>query len=290
MSSSMYSSLIQLPELLAFQRSGSPLVVLDSQFDLASPDAGEKKYTQQPHVPGSHYAHLERDLSGPKHDASGRFRGRHPLPSREQFAMTVARWGITPNTQVVVLDDQAAMFAARAWWMLRWLGHDAAAVLDGGLAAWRDAGQPVSDGSTPKTVNPTPYPQRPPLVGIHELENVMAQLGQRRIVDARAPERFRGDVEPLDAAAGHIPGAHNRPFKDNLQANGRFKPAQVLRDEWQTVLAGVNPSDVVHQCGSGVTACHNLLALEIAGLGGGLLFPGSWSQWCADASRPVARG
>jgi thiosulfate/3-mercaptopyruvate sulfurtransferase len=285
----MHTTLIQLPELLALQSSETPWVVLDTRFDLTSPDAGEKQYLQS-HVPSSHYAHLERDLSGSKHDASGRFQGRHPLPEREDFAATVAAWGITPNTQVVVLDDQAAMFAARAWWMLRWLGHEAVAVLDGGLAAWINAGQPVSGDNTPKAFNPMPYPQRTSLVGIANVKTVMAQLGQRRIVDARAPERFRGDIEPLDAAAGHIPGARNRPFKDNLQADGRFKSAAILRHEWQTVLAGTSPTDVVHQCGSGATACHNLLALEIAGLEGGLLYPGSWSEWSSDTARPVAKG
>ncbi len=285
----MHCTLIQLPDLLGLQSGGAPWVVLDAQFDLASPDAGENKHLQA-HVPNSHYAHLERDLSGPKTDSSGRFRGRHPLPAREQFAATVAAWGITPQTQVVVLDDQAAMFAARAWWMLRWLGHDAVAVLDGGLAAWRDAGQALSSDPTHKPAPTTPYPQRAPLVGIVEVETVMAQLGQRRIVDARAAERFRGDVEPLDAAAGHIPGARNRPFKDNLQADGRFKPAHVLRAEWQALLAGVSPAEVVHQCGSGATACHNLLALDIAGLHGGALYPGSWSEWSGDPTRPVAKG
>ena len=285
----MYTTLIQLPELLALQSSHTSVVLLDTQFDLTSSDAGEKKYMQS-HVPGSHYAHLERDLSSPKHDASGRFRGRHPLPTREQFATTVAAWGITPTTQVVVLDDQAGLFAARAWWMLRWLGHDAVAVLDGGQAAWRDAGQPLSSDPTPPSANPTPYPQRPPLVGIVDVETVVAQLGKQRIVDARAAERFRGEVEPLDAAAGHIPGARNRPFKDNLQADSRFKPAELLREEWQTILAQYNPADVVHQCGSGASACHNLLALDIAGYASGLLYPGSWSEWSADSSRPVAQG
>lgn len=285
----MYSTLIQMPDLLALQNSGAPLVVLDTQFDLTSPDEGEKKHMQA-HVPNSHYAHLERDLSGAKYDSSGRFLGRHPLPARDRFAATVAAWGITPQTQVVVLDDQSAMFAARAWWMLRWLGHDAVAVLDGGLAAWRHAGQALSSETTPQCIDPSPYPHRPSLVGIVEVDTLMGQLGQHRIVDARAAERYRGDVEPLDAAAGHIPGARNRPFKDNLQADGRFKPAAILRNEWSAVLAGVRPAQVVHQCGSGATACHNLLALEIAGLTGGLLYPGSWSQWSSDPARPVAKG
>ena len=285
----MHCTLIQLPDLLALQSRGSPLVVLDAQFDLTSPEAGQNNYMRS-HVPNSHYAHLERDLSGPKYDASGRFRGRHPLPNQEQFAATVAAWGISPDTQVVVLDDQAAMFAARAWWMLRWLGHDAVAVLDGGLAAWRDAGQPLSSDTPPTMINPAVYPQRTSLVDTVDVEDVMAHLGKCRIVDARAAERFRGEVEPLDAAAGHIPGARNRPFKDNLQTDGRFKPAHVLREEWQTLLAGDSPANVVHQCGSGATACHNLLALEVAGFGGGLLYPGSWSEWSSDATRPVAKG
>lgn len=285
----MNTTLIQLPDLLALQKSATPVVLLDAQFDLTDPNAGQAQH-QQAHVPSSHYAHLERDLSGPKYDAQGRFLGRHPLPTRAQFAATVAAWGITPQTQVVVLDDQAAMFAARAWWMLRWLGHDAVAVLDGGLAAWRDAGLPLSSTTTPKTSATAPYPESPSRVGLVEVDAVLKRLGQDCIVDARAPERFRGEVEPLDAAAGHIPGARNRPFKDNLQDSGFFKPAATLRDEWQTVLAGATPGEVIHQCGSGATACHNLLALEIAGLGGGLLYPGSWSEWSSDTGRPVAKG
>jgi thiosulfate/3-mercaptopyruvate sulfurtransferase len=285
----MYTTLMQLNDLLTLTQSGAPVVVLDTQFDLTNPDAGAAKH-QQSHIPHSHYAHLERDLSGPKYDASGRFGGRHPLPQRAHFAATVAAWGITPQTQVVVLDDQSAMFAARAWWMMRWLGHEAVAVLDGGLAAWRDAGLPLIGDTTPKKENQTPYPQRASLVATVDVETLLMTLGQRRIVDARAPERFRGEVEPLDAAAGHIPGARNRPFKDNLQASGLFKSASSLREEWLALLADAQPSEVIHQCGSGATACHNLLALEIAGLGGGLLYPGSWSEWSSDAGRPVAKG
>ncbi len=284
-----FTTLIQANDLQALLAGRTPVAVLDARFELSDIDAGERSFAQQ-HLMGAHYAHLERDLSGSKTDASGRFLGRHPLPSKAAFAATVASWGITPATQVVVLDDQAAMFAARVWWMLRWLGHASVAVLDGGLAACRDAGMPMTANATAKALAAPPYPARPALVNHVDAPEVLQQLGRLRIVDARAGERFRGEVEPLDRRAGHIPGASNRPFKDNLDASGRFKPAEVLRSEYLALLGTSLPSQVVHQCGSGATACHNLLAMEIAGLGGGVLYPGSWSEWCADPSRPVAQG
>jgi thiosulfate/3-mercaptopyruvate sulfurtransferase len=286
----MFKNLIQADALQALMSGPSPaVVVLDARFDLVDTDAGERSFAQE-HIPASHYAHLEHDLAGPKRDGGGRFLGRHPLPAREQFAATAAAWGITPTSQVVVLDDQGAMFAARAWWMLRWLGHEAVAVLDGGLAAWRDTGLPLTGEPTPHVTGAAPYPDRPSLVGQVDADEVLAKLGRVRIVDARAGERFRGEVEPLDAAAGHIPGASNRPFKNNLGADGRFKPADLLRAEFSDLLGASLPGEVVHQCGSGATACHNLLAMDIAGMPGGLLYPGSWSEWSSDPGRPVAKG
>ena len=282
--------LIGAAELAEALRGDTPPVVLDASFDLADPLAGEAAW-RAGHVPGALLVHLERDLSGPKTGPDGVFRGRHPLPDIEVFAATAGRWGITPSTPVVVLDRQGGMMAARAWWLLRWLGHAEVAVLDGGMAAWEAAGGPVDTGQA-QPVKAPPYPYRPLADRMPTIEaaQLLARLGQVRLLDARAPERYRGEVEPLDACAGHIPGARNRFFKDNLAPDGRFKPPAQLREAFDALLAGRPPTEVVQQCGSGVTACHNLLAMEVAGLAGSVLYPGSWSEWSADPSRPVARG
>ncbi|AKJ28107.1 sulfurtransferase [Caldimonas brevitalea] len=285
-----YTTLISAADLQALMRDGTPLVVLDVSFDLADTAAGEAAYASG-HLPGAHYAHLDRDLSGPKSAPGEPARGRHPLPAREAFAATVGRWGIAPGTQVVVYDRQGGMFCVRAWWLLKWLGHEAVAVLDGGLVAWQAAGGALSTGLPAVDPQP-PYPAASPAVRTLDAAALQARLDEPgwRLLDARAPERFRGDVEPLDPVAGHIPGAVNRFFKDNLAADGRFKAPAQLRSEFEALLAGTDPGTAVHQCGSGVTACHNLLAMEVAGLGRAALYPGSWSEWCADPQRPVARG
>ena len=283
-----FSTLISAAELQAALESTAPPVLIETSFDLADPAAGEAGW-RAGHPPGALYLNLDRDLAGPKTGPAGEFRGRHPLPSRSDFAATLARCGITPTTPVVAFDRQGGVYASRLWWMLRWMGHDAVAVLDGGLAAWTAAGGAlVTDASAP--VAPAPYPDRPSLVGTIDASALAAGLGRVRLIDARAGERFRGEVEPLDAAAGHIPGASNRFFKDNLDADGRFKPASQLRAEFDQLLGAAAPPSTVHQCGSGVTACHNLLAMEHAGLTGSLLYPGSWSEWSADPARAVARG
>lgn len=269
--------------------SGAPTVLLDASFDLADPGAGERSY-RAGHLPGAHYLHLDHDLADHAPPADGRFRGRHPLPTRAAFARTVAQRGIGPDTPVVVLDRQGGMFAARVWWMLRWLGHDAVAVLDGGVAAWQAAGGALETAVPPLAEGGPDYPAAAPRVTTVDAGTLQAGLGRVRLIDARAAERFRGDIEPLDPVAGHIPGALNRPFKDNLDAQGRFLPPDALRQAFAPLLAGRPATEVVHQCGSGVTACHNLLAMESAGLGGSALYPGSWSEWCADPARPVARG
>jgi thiosulfate/3-mercaptopyruvate sulfurtransferase len=237
------------------------------------------------HVPGSHYLHLDNDLSGQK---TGR-NGRHPLPARPDFARTLGRLGVTLETQVVALDRQGGVYASRLWWMLRWMGHAAAAVLDGGMAAWTDAGGPLEPDEVPAD-GQSSYPPRAPLARQTNSDRLARDLARVRLVDARAAERFRGEIEPLDKAAGHIPGALHRFFKDNLAVDGCFKRAEQLREEFQPLLAGSPATAVVHTCGSGVTACHNLLAMEHAGLTGSVLYPGSWSEWSSDPARPIAKG
>jgi thiosulfate/3-mercaptopyruvate sulfurtransferase len=261
-------------------------VLLDCSFDLNDTALGERLY-REAHLPGARYVHLDRDLSGPKCGPDGGFRGRHPLPAREVFAATVGALGIAPPTPVVVYDRNGSTYAARAWWMLRWLGHAAVAVLDGGLTAWQAAGGRV-DGTPPSEGPLPPYPLATPLVATVDAAQVARSLGRVVLLDARASERFRGEVEPLDTQAGHIPGALNRFFKDNLEADGRFKPRERLRAELAPLL-GAAPAQDIHYCGSGVTACHNMLAAEAAGLAGGVLYPGSWSEWSSEPSRPIAR-
>ena len=284
---SVHTTLITAEALRSMLDARQPLVILDASFDLADAAAGECVHMAA-HLPGARYVHLERDLSA---TPNGR-NGRHPLPERAAFAATAGRLGITRETQVVVYDRQASMFAARAWWMLRWLGHAPVAVLDGGWSSWQAISGAVESGAVP--VQPQaayPIAHTPsPLVATIDADTLLARLGQLALIDARAPERFRGDVEPLDAQAGHIPGARNRFFKDNLAADGRFKPAEELREEFLTLLDSWPAADVVNQCGSGVTACHNLLAMAVAGLQGSVLYPGSWSEWSSDPGRPIARG
>lgn len=271
-------------------------VLLDCSFDLADPAAGARAYAQG-HVPGAHYLHLDEDLSDRRQPdpVTGRDpRGRHPLPPPAALAARLGRLGIAVGTRVVVYDRQGGMFAGRAWWLLQRLGHAEVALLDGGLAAWQAAGGALQAGAAadPAPPDAPPYPLGlPPRVRELDAPALLSGLGRLRIVDARAPERFRGEVEPLDPVAGHIPGALNRPFAANLQADGRFKSPEQLRQEWAPLLlgAGASASSVVHHCGSGVTACHNLIAQRVAGFDDGVLYPGSWSEWCADPARPVAR-
>ena len=266
----------------------SAIVLLDASFDLADPSAGERSWAEG-HLPAAQYAHLERDLSGPKTAPGPGFSGRHPLPPRAAFAATAGRWGVGPNEFVVAVDRQGGPYAARLWWLLRWLGHARVWVLDGGVDAW------IAAGGTLTTQVPTvkarpPYPPRARSMPTVAAAALQQSLGRVRLVDARAPERFRGEVEPLDRVAGHIPGALNRPFKNNLAPGGNFKPRDQLALEFAELLGRGLPGVVVHQCGSGVTACHNLLAMQAAGLAGARLYPGSWSEWSADPMRPVARG
>jgi len=280
----MFTTLISTGDLASRLHDNS-LVILDVRHDLAQPDAwGETRY-RAGHVPGARFVHLDRDLSAPKTGTNG----RHPLPEPEVAAATFGRLGIGAATQVVAYDQQQGMYAARVWWMLRWLGHDAVAVLDGGFDKWRREGRPVT-AELPAVRAATFVPHR---VGqVVTARDVLASLSDRSlvVVDARSPERYRGEIEPLDPVPGRIPGSINRPGSQNLAPDFTFKPAIELRAEFERLLAGAPLDRVVHSCGSGVTACHNALAMEIAGLPASRLYAGSWSEWCADPSRPVARG
>jgi thiosulfate/3-mercaptopyruvate sulfurtransferase len=269
---------------LAARLTDRELVVVDCRASLQSPTAGGDLY-RQGHVPGARFADLLNDLSGPI--VRGRT-GRHPLPSIAELVTRFRAWGIGRATQVVAYDDAGGAFAARLWWLLRWLGHDAAAVLDGGFPAWVAAGYPVTaEIPTPAPGDFEARPRPELLVSVEELGRGDASRG--KVFDARAPERFRGDVEPIDPVAGHIPGALNLPFADNL-SEGRLRPAAELRARFERALDGSAPEDAIVYCGSGVTACHDVLAFAHAGLPLPRLFAGSFSEWITDPSRPVAKG
>jgi len=278
------SPLISTFELRQRLQQGPAPMVLDARFNLGDPEAGARAF-EAGHIEGARYVHLNRDLSAPLNGTNG----RHPLPTREAFQASLDRLGLQPNTPVVVYDDQGSMFAARLWWMLRWVGHAQVQVLDGGWAAWQALSQDTRNIPTARAVTTT-EPQPHSFIPL-SVDQVLADLDQphQQLLDARGADRFRGENETLDPVGGHIPGALNRPFMHNLQADGHFLPADALRQAFTSVLQGTPPAHVVHQCGSGVTACHNLLAMEIAGLHGSRLYPGSWSEWCADPARPMTR-
>ncbi len=281
-----YATLISAADLAAHLDDANWLVI-DCRHDLANPDAGAQAYAAG-HIPQARFAHLDKILSGAKNGADGTFKGRHPLPERQPFIDAMQELGVGKGTQVIAYDAHGGMFAARLWWLLRWVGHVQVAVLDGGLPAWQARGGQLS------TDTPTPVrgdlQEQAPLVTTVDAGDVVANLDSKAltVIDARAADRYRGENETMDAVGGHIPGAKNRFFKDNLGADGRFKSADALRAEWNALID--SPQAAVMQCGSGVTACHNLLALEVAGLPGARLYPGSWSEWSSDSSRPVATG
>jgi len=263
------------------------VLIVDCRFDLADPTKGARDYLDG-HIPGAVYASLDHDLSDLSRQAEGL--GRHPLPLDSAFNALLSRWGWRAGMQVVSYDAAGgALAAARLWWLLRLVGVQQVAVLDGGYAAWLGAGLPVESGD--------PAARSASQVSLHYdtsqvlLDHAALLHGAAgRLLDARAAPRYRGDIEPLDRVGGHVPGALNRPFADNLGNDGRFKPAAQLRDEFITVLGSTTPLQVVHMCGSGVTACHNLLAMEYAGLHGSRLYAPSWSGWISDPSRPIAKG
>ena len=267
------------------QHLGDPQwIVFDVRHDLADLEKGRRAYAAA-HIPGAYFLHTDEDLSGVKDGTNG----RHPLPEVQAFVRKLNECGVTPQTQVVVYDDAGGSFAVRLWWMLRWLGHERVAVLDGGFPLWQKEGRPVEDRVPPARKGS--FVARPDLgasVDAQYVERMRTDSGMK-LIDARAPERYSGRTEPLDPVAGHIPGAVNRFWKSNLRDDGRFKAADELRQEFRAVIGDTNAANVVHMCGSGVTACHNLFAMALAGLPAGRLYPGSWSEWCADRSRPVAR-
>ena len=278
-----YRTIISVAQLR--ERLGDPSVVIfDCRHDLMQPEKGALAY-KEAHVPGARFAHSDRDLSGAKNGRTG----RHPLPDPAVLMAWLGANGVDATRQVVAYDYVGGASATRLWWMLRWLGHEAAAVLDGGWEAWTAAGAPAT--TELPVISKTTFTGAPRPMSV-DVAFVLSHLDDpgMTVIDARAPERYRGETEPIDPVAGHIPGALNRLYKNNLDANGRFKSADALRAEFQALLAGRKPEQIVHQCGSGVSACHNILAMEIAGLPGSRLYPGSWSEWCADPGRPVARG
>ena len=260
-------------------------VIVDTRHDLMEPAKGRKAY-EAGHIPGAYFLSVDDDLSGAKTGKTG----RHPLPDLATFAARVNELGIGQETQVVIYDDVAGNFAVRLWWMLRWLGHDRVSLLDGGFPLWVQEGRPTSTQvPAARAGSFVPRPRLGATVDVHYVER-HRQDPAVKLIDARTGERYRGEQEPIDPVAGHVPGAVNRFWKQNLQQDGRFKTPSQLRVEYKEFLGSADPANVVHMCGSGVTACHNLFAMELAGLPGGRLYPGSWSEWCADPSRPAAKG
>ena len=288
----MYTTLISTSALQELLHSGAPCMVFDCSFDLGQPDAGIQMF-EASHLSGAVYANLNIDLSakGDRLRTGAESGGRHPLPSRENFAKWLSQMGFGNNMQAVVYDRQGASYCGRLWWLLKWLGHERVAVLDGGLQAWQASGGSVVPGPS-QTLPHSVFSITEPLVALVSAETVLANLGKtdQTVIDARAAPRFRGEIEPLDPVAGHIPGALNRPFTNNLTAEGFFKSKDVLRQEFEELLGARRPEHTVHHCGSGVTAIPNILAMAIAGLGNTALFAGSWSEWCSDPKRPVAQG
>jgi thiosulfate/3-mercaptopyruvate sulfurtransferase len=259
--------------------------VIDVRHDLMDPTAGPHAYAAG-HIPGAVFAHIDHDLSGAKTGTNG----RHPLPTRAELVQRFRDWGISDDTQIVAYDAQGGQFAVRLWWLARWLGHDHVALLDGGWPHWLAAAGPTS-AEVPHHA-PGTFTARPSLMPLATATDVLASVraGERRLFDARLAERYRGEQEPIDPVAGHIPGARNRSWQLNLNADQTFKPPAMLRAEWDAALQGMPPALVIHQCGSGVTSCHSIFAMELAGLPGSSLYAGSWSEWIADPARPVGTG
>ena len=288
--STNYTTLISVEQLQALQASGKPLMVFDCSCDLMKPEMADTLFASA-RIQGAQQAHLDRNLS--THEPSAVNGGRHPLPARETVAAWLGSLGFRNDMQAVVYDRNGANYCGRLWWMLKWLGHDAVAVLNGGLQAWQAAGGAVDSGEVKASpAQAQSFALKPALREWVSTSELASQVGHPTLslIDARGAARYRGEMEPIDPVAGHIPGALNRPFTENLTAEGFFKSPEVLRAEFEKVLAGRNPATVVHHCGSGVSAVPNILAMEIAGLGVTRLYPGSWSEWCNTPGLPCAKG
>ncbi len=286
MPTTRYTTLISAANLAARIASKPDSTILfDCRFDLANDHAGQAAYDTH-HLPAAHYLHLAHVLSGP---CTGQ-NGRHPLPDRATLVRHLAACGLDNKHQVIAYDAQGGVFAARLWWLLRWLGHEAVAVLDGGMQAWQKAGFPLSN--TPSIKKAGNFKSTAPLTTTVDVAVVMRNIHTQeyKLIDARSADRYRGENETLDPIGGHIPGAIQRSFKDNLTAEGHMKPASVLRDEFSALLGEKTAQQAILQCGSGVSACLHALAMDIAGLHGAALYPGSWSEWCADPTRPITTG
>ena len=286
----MYKTLISATQLKDLLGSAQPCMVFDCSFELAQPLIGDQQYLQS-HICGAVRADLDRHLSSAKATTDAASGGRHPLPSRETFAAWLGSIGFHNEMQAVVYDRQGVNYCGRLWWMLKWVGHENSAVLDGGLQAWLDCGGKVESGAAP-TSTAVEFSLAEARAVLKTTHQIAASLGriEQSLIDARGAPRFRGEVEPLDPVAGHIPGALNRPFGQNFDPTGKFKPANQLRQEFEALLGQRNPANVVHHCGSGVSAVPNIIAMELAGLGRSALYAGSWSEWCSDPARPVAKG
>jgi len=284
----MFTTLISVAQLQTLQAQGAPLRVFDCTFDLMNPASGHAHFLEQ-HIAGATHADLDKHLA--THDDAIRVNGgRHPLPKREVFAAWLQSVGVNRDTQVVVYDRNGMNYCGRLWWMLKWCGHDAVAVLDGGLQAWTAAGGATASGEAADPTNGD-FTLSEPLLTLVDTATLAAQLnnGTQTIVDARATPRYRGEVEPFDPVAGHIPGALNRPFNTNLNAAGFFKSADELRAEFSALLGHATAANVVHHCGSGVSAVPNVLAMAVAGLGSSALYAGSWSEWCNTPGLPCEK-
>jgi thiosulfate/3-mercaptopyruvate sulfurtransferase len=289
----MYTTLISVAQLKALQASNQALMVFDCSYDLMKPEMADLMFAEK-HMQGAQQAHLDRHLS--THDAAAINGGRHPLPPRESLAAWLQTLGFTNTMQAVVYDRQGANYCGRLWWMLKWLGHDAVAILDGGLQAWEASGGAVASGvaATPSGSGQVDsmFQLKPALREWVSTAQLAPQVGHTSLtlIDARGAARYRGEVEPIDPVAGHIPGALNRPFTENLNADGFFKSPELLREEFDKLLAGRDPQTVVHHCGSGVSTVPNIVAMELAGLGVTKLYPGSWSEWCNTPGMAIAKG
>lgn len=290
----MYNTLVSVEQLQTLRTSGQPCMVFDCSFELMEPGAGERQY-QQMRISGAVRADLDRHLSTAKGSSAAASGGRHPLPTREAFAKWLGSIGFGKEMQAVVYDRQGVNYCGRLWWMLKWVGHEAVAVLDGGLQAWQASSGETESGPVagPLPLDATQsYPLAAARTELIATATIVNKLGRptQNLIDARGAPRFRGEVEPLDPVAGHIPGALNRPFGLNFDSDGKFKPAAQLKAEFEALLGRRDPATVVHHCGSGVSAVPNIIAMEVAGLGRTALYAGSWSEWCSDPARPVARG